>query len=66
MVHYFKNSGQELKQSRDLEAAADAKTMENRCFYSFGLVQLVCFLMDRTQHHQPMDGPAHNGLGPPL
>jgi len=64
VVHHRRKSGQELTQDRNLEAGADAEAVEEGCL-------LACFpwlsqpASYRTQDHQPRDGTAHSGLGPP-
>jgi hypothetical protein len=63
-VHYQRQSGQALKQGRNLEAAADAEAMEGRCLLACSQ-DLLSLLSDRTRDHQPRDGPAHSGLAPP-
>jgi hypothetical protein len=59
-VHHWRKSGQELKQGCNLEAGADAKTMEGRCllFASLGLLSLLSY---RTLAYQPMDSTTHSG-----
>jgi hypothetical protein len=56
-------SNSELKQSRNLEAGADAEAMEGAayCLTPHGLLSLLSY---RTQDHQPRHGATYNGLGP--
>jgi hypothetical protein len=63
-VHYWRTSGQELKQGRSMEAEADAESTEGCC-------SMVCFLwLSQPAFLQnwglpAQDGPSHNGLDPP-
>ena len=59
----LKESGQELKQGRNLEAGADAEAMEGAAYWLafLGFLNLIIY---RTQDYQPRDGTIHNELGP--
>jgi hypothetical protein len=62
-VHHRSKSGHELTHGRNLEAGADAESMEG----SFPLAcfpGLLSFLSHRTPGRQPRDGTTYNGLGP--
>jgi hypothetical protein len=52
----------ELRQSRNLEAGADAEAMEDAAYWlaPHGLLSLLSY---RTQDHQPRNTTTHNGLG---
>ena len=58
----LKESGQELKQGRNLEAGADAEAMEGAAYWlaPHGLLILFCY---RTQNYLFSDGTTLNGLG---
>ena len=61
--HPLRESGQELKQGRNLKPGADAEAMEGHCL----LPASPCFLSllsYRTQDHQSRGGTTHNGLPP--
>ena len=45
-VHDWRNSGQELKQGRNLEYRAVAKTVEDAAYYLFSMASWVCFLIE--------------------
>jgi hypothetical protein len=55
-VHHQKKSGQELKQSRNLETGADAEAMEGSCLLAcvHGLLSQLSY---RTQDHEPTRPP---------
>lgn len=63
-VHQQRKSGQGLKQGWNLEAGADAETVE---WYAYWLAPHGLFnrLSYRTQDHQLRDSTTHHGLGPP-
>ena len=63
-VHHQRKSGQELMQSRNLEAGADAEAMGSAA-YCLDLLGLLSLLSSTTQDHQFRDGTTHSGLGPP-
>jgi hypothetical protein len=63
-VHHQRKPGQELTQSRNLEAGADAELWRNAAYRlaPHGLLNLLSY---RVQEHQPRDSTTHNRLGPP-
>jgi len=61
-VHHQRKSGQELKQVRKQELMQRPWRDATYWLASPGLLSLLSY---RTQDHQPRDGTAHNGLGPP-
>jgi hypothetical protein len=63
-VNHQRKSGQEIKQGRNLEAGADAETMEGAAYW-LASHALFIPLSYRPQDHQPRDGTTHHGLGPP-
>ena len=56
-------SNSELKQSRNLEAGADAEAMEGAAYW-LAPHSLLSIPSYRTQDHQARGGTAHNGLSP--
>ena len=61
---HLRKPGQELKQSRNLEAGADAEAWRDAAHWLAprGLLSLLSY---RTQDHQPRSGTTHNRLAPP-
>ncbi|EDL77409.1 rCG25260 [Rattus norvegicus] len=45
-ICHQRKSGQELKQGRNLEAGADAETMEGCCLLACSCGLLICFLIE--------------------
>lgn len=62
-VHHQRESGQELRQGRKLEA--DAEATEGSCLLLLAHTALFNLLSYRIQDHQPRDSTIYNGLGPP-
>jgi hypothetical protein len=60
--HQRRKLGQELKQGRNLEAGADAESLEGAAYWLV-LYKLFSLLSYRTEDHQPRDGNTHK-LGP--
>ena len=50
---------------RNLETGADAEAMEKCSLNQLAPRSLLSLLFYTTLDHQPRDGTAHNGLGPP-
>jgi hypothetical protein len=63
-VHHGRKSGQECKQGRNLEAAADAEAIGGCCFLD-PPQDLLNLLSYKMQDHQPRDSHSSNGLDPP-
>jgi hypothetical protein len=63
-VHLLRESGQELKQVRSWRKEL-MQTPWKDAAYSLVPCSLPSLLSCRTQDHQPRDGTAHSGLGPP-
>ena len=61
IVNHQKNSGQKLKQGRNLLAGADAKTSIGACLSS--LLHMTCSAGARTQDHLSWGGPTYNRPG---
>ena len=63
-VLHRRQSGQEFKQARGLEAGADTGAMKEYCLLlaHHGLLRLLSY---RPQDRQPREGTTHNVLGPP-
>lgn len=63
IAHYQRDSGQPLKQERNLGAGADAETMKRCCLLTciHGLLSLLSYT---TQDQQPKYSTTHNGALP--
>jgi len=63
IVHYQRDSGQPLKQERNLGTRADAETMKSAPLLTsiHGLLSLLSY---RTQDQQPRDSTTQNGALP--
>jgi hypothetical protein len=62
-THHWRKLGQELEQSRDLEAGADTEAME-KCSLLACTHGLPSLLPYKTQDHQPRDGTTHKDPSP--